>query len=613
MPIKATQLSIKLVFEQNHTFQVPKYQRGYAWDEDAVSDFIDDIGRCLKTRSNTAPQHRHHFFGGLVTVKQDVPHSNRTNYEVIDGQQRLASFVMLVAAVIRGMSRLLAELTQKVKLNAEEKKAKSFLETTIDTLRSLYIVYKDNIDLEYIDVPKLTLSQADNDFFQQVIGGEQGKPQRASHERIQAAWDRLCNFVETVVINGGSTSDRAKRFQVLVNTVLVEDCTAIFMSSDTRAEAYQIFQVLNDRGVHLTDGDLLRATTMELLDHKDLLSMQGILAKHWDRVLAYPPNDIDSYLRWYYSSHEGKRPKSSNIADQFLEQRFGHKDQAPVGKQEAKSILAEVQRMDDEFALLETLGGGDWPYLNDATVTGWDRERLRMLISDLKHTNAMPVLLALRLLDAKKFAEAVSSIERFVFRYKTIGNAHISSMSELYMRHAKEIRKDKAKYSVGGLKAEMKALVQKVVPDSVFETNLLETRYSQRAGNGHIRYLLITLEDYSAWYEQGAQGNPKCKDKTRVFDSSNTTLEHLYPQGAETKDKEAQLEVVKHELGNLTIFGPTDNDKLANKSFPEKRKALESSNIKLNREVGKKTTWSADDVRKRTQVLAKMAVKVFIP
>lgn len=614
MPIKANQVSIRLIFEQNHTFQVPKFQRGYAWDEDAISDFIDDIARCLKTRAKADPHSRHHFFGGIVTVKQDVSNSNRTNYEVIDGQQRLASFVMLVAAVIRGMTTLHGELAQKVKLTADEKKAKGFLETTIGTLRSLYIVYRDSIDLEYIDIPKLTLSQADNDFFQEVIGGEEVKIDRASHERIQAAWLRLCQFVDETVISGSSASEKAKRLQLLVNGVFVEDCTAIFMSSDTRAEAYQIFQVLNDRGVHLTDGDLLRASTMELLDQKDLSATQNALAKTWDRVLAYAPGDIDSYLRWYYSSHEGKRPRSSNIADQFLEQRFKRKDGDPVGKQEAKAILAEVVQIDDEFVLLETLGGGDWPYTDDTNkVMAWDRERLRMLVVDLKHTNAMPLLLALRLLDERKFAEAISAIERFVFRYKTIGNAHISPMTELYLQHAKEIRAKKTAYSVATLRNDLRVLVQKVVPDSVFESSLRETRYSPRAGNGHIRYLLITLEDHAVWYEQGAMGTPKCKDKTRVFDSSNTTLEHVYPQKAEAKDQDAALEGVKHELGNLTIFGPGDNDKLANKMFADKKKTLEGSNLKLNRDVGKMGSWAKKDVIGRTEKLSKMAVKVFVP
>ncbi len=613
MPIKSTQLSVKLVFEQNHTFQVPKYQRGYAWDDDAIDDFIEDIWRCLNARASSKPKQRHHFFGGVVTVRRDVPNSNRSNYEVIDGQQRLASFVMLAAVIVASMRNMVGDLTKKGSPSAEEKKAKAFLEETIESLRSLYLVYRDNIDLEYVEVPKLTLSQADDEFFQKVIGSEDAKPDRASHERIQAAWAQLSDFINNKVLNAGSVAERAKRLQLLVNTVLAEDCNVIFMCSDSRSEAYQIFQVLNDRGVHLTDGDLLRASTMELLDHKDHTPTQSSLAKRWDNVLAYLPADIDSYLRWYYSSHEGKRPTSSNLADQFLEFRFKCKDRTTVGKQAAKVILAEVEQMDDEFALLETLGAGDWPYSDLSQVTSWDRERLRMLVVHLKHTNAMPLLLSLRLLDAKQFAEAVAAIERFVFRYKTIGNAHIGQMTELYLKHAKAIRGSKKSSAVTALRTDLRTLVLKVVPDSVFQTNLKEARYSARGGNGHIRYMLITLEDYAAWYEQGAQGTPKCKDKTRVFDFSNTTLEHVYPRSADGKNKNAAMEPVKHDLGNLTIFGPGDNGKMANKPFAEKKATLAASNIKLNRDVAAHNTWTAKEVADRTDKLVAMALKVFVP
>jgi hypothetical protein len=214
-----------------------------------------------------------------------------------------------------------------------------------------------------------------------------------------------------------------------------------------------------------------------------------------------------------------------------------------------------------------------------------------MLVVHLKHTNAMPLLLSLRLLDAKKFAEAVAAIERFVFRYKTIGNAHIGQMTELYLKHAKEIR-DKNGYAIAALRTDLRALAMKVVPDSVFQTNMKEARYSPRSGNGHIRYLLITLEDHAAWYEKGAQGMPKCMDKTRVFDFSNTTLEHVYPRSAEGKSKDAAVEPVKHDLGNLTIFGPDDNNKMANKPFSEKKATLAASNLKLNRDVAKQSAWS---------------------
>lgn len=610
MPIKPTQLGVKFLFEQNHTFAVPKYQRGYAWDENAIDDFIEDLSRCLKMRE--AGSEKSHFFGGVVTVRMAVASSNRSNYEVIDGQQRLASFVMLIAAVVRGMCGIVGDLTKKVNLSAEEKKAKNFLEETIEALRTIYLIYRDEIDLEYVEISKLKLSDADDEFFQSIIGEKKAVPTRASHERIQAAWDRLVAFVDNDLLLGGSPWEKAKRLQLLVNSVLATDCSVIFMCSDTRSEAYQIFQVLNDRGVHLTDGDLLRASTLELLDSKGLASVQNKLAKTWDSILAYAPGDIDSYLRWYYSSHEGKRPKSSNLADQFLEFRFKCKDKATATKAEAQAVLEEVERIDTEFATLQTLSDGEWPFEDHSKVTSWDRERLRMLVVHLKHTNAMPLLLSLKNLQPEKFAEAVATLERFIFRFRTIGNAHITPMTEIYLRHAKKIRGD-ANYAIKDLRKDLQELIDKAVPDSIFEANLSEVRYSPKSGNSHLRYLLITLEDYAQWYDGGANGVPKCKDKTRVFDFSNTTLEHVYPRSAKGMEKVEGLEKVKHALGNLTIFGPNDNDAAANKSFADKRPILQGSNLKLNRDIGAHADWTADMVKKRTQSLVDMALKVFVP
>ena len=125
--------------------------------------------------------------------------------------------------------------------------------------------------------------------------------------------------------------------------------------------------------------------------------------------------------------------------------------------------------------------------------------------------------------------------------------------------------------------------------------------------------MLITLEDYAKWCEQGAQGTPKCKDKTRVFDFSNTTLEHVYPQSAKGADKIAVLEAIKHTIGNLMIFGPKDNDSAANKPYADKRPVLQASNLKLNRDIGANINWTRQIVEKRTAELAKLAIKIFVP
>ncbi len=607
MAITPNHLAIKTLFEHNATFEVPKYQRGYAWEDEAITDFIDDISQSLSDRLAGKP--RDHFFGGFVAARKDVPDSSRSNHEIIDGQQRLASFVMLAAALVRSMTSVVESL--KNPINGQDKKAKTYLMETIETLKGLYLSFRDSIKLEYVQVPKLTLSQADNDFFQSMLTDAAVTPKRDSHKRLQEAWKKLKEFVDSGLLGQLTPLDKANKIKVLVDEVLARDCTTIFMRSDTTGEAYRIFQVLNDRGVSLTDGDLLRAMTLELMDDPKVRSTQDEVATYWDSVLAYSPGEIGSYLQWYFSSYEGQRPKPTVLVDQYLDARFKHKGKKPSLQDQAKKILDETKQIDRDFVTLQTLGKGRWPY-SESKVTEWDRERLRMLVTHLEHTNAMPLLLSLKALDEKSFNDAVSALERFVFRYKIIGNVHIGQMTKLYLKHATAIRKSD-KCAVKNLKTALRTLVMDAVPDSVFEARLRALQYQSRGGNAPIRYLLITLEDYLKWFEKGAQGEPKCVDKTRVFDLPGTTLEHVYPKSAGAVEKNADLEEVKQTLGNLTILGPGENDKLANKSFAQKQVVLATSSMRLNTDIAKETTWTKAVVEARTEQLVKMALKVFVP
>lgn len=610
MTIQTDQYSVKALFEQKQTFTVPKYQRSYAWEEESVQDFVDDIAKCLKARTDENP--KHHFFGGVVTVRKDVPGSTRDNYEIIDGQQRLSSFVMLIASILKKIEAILVNLGDvDAKLDASDLAAKKYLTETSSSLRSLFILFRDNKGIEYVDVPKLQLSKADHEFFRGTIAGEEPEASRDSHHRIRHAWSSLCDFVDNTMFEGKPTaSDKAAHIQQLVDKVLGKDCTVVFMCSDTRTEAYQIFQVLNDRGVQLGNGDLLRASTLELLDDKTLIELQEEAAVLWDRVLSYPPRSIDDFLLWYFSSVMGWRPKPSELAHQFLEHRFKCKDKTKLTKKEAEAVLNEVRALDKEFAKLNVMIEGDWPYATNDGVKYWDRERLSILVTHLGHTNAMPLLLALQTLDAKKFAEAIAVIERFVFRYKTIGNAHIGPATKLYMTHALKIRNTK-KFAAKALRDDMNELLEKYVPDSVFGPAIKELRFSPRSGNSHIRYFLLAVEDYWQWYSSGAQGAPKCKDKSRIFDITSTTIEHVYPQKAADEDKIDALEAKKQEIGNLTIAAPSENDKLGNKPFAKKKKAFKSSGLKMNRDIGENEAWTEKEVNDRADALSEAALKIF--
>src|SRR5690349_17670322 len=91
---------------QRLPFVVPKYQRSYAWEEEEINDFIRDLSLCASDRS--AGKQRQHFFGGLVSVQHTAANVPGRNYEVVDGQQRLATFGILFK-VLEKWNRLLSE------------------------------------------------------------------------------------------------------------------------------------------------------------------------------------------------------------------------------------------------------------------------------------------------------------------------------------------------------------------------------------------------------------------------------------------------------------------------------------------------------------------------
>src|SRR5690554_2893390 len=74
---------------KNRTFHIPDYQRGYAWSESQIEDLKNDILN-LKDKSYL------HFTGTIVAKELE-----KGNYEIVDGQQRITTLIILVAAAIR--------------------------------------------------------------------------------------------------------------------------------------------------------------------------------------------------------------------------------------------------------------------------------------------------------------------------------------------------------------------------------------------------------------------------------------------------------------------------------------------------------------------------------
>src|SRR5581483_5232499 len=591
--MQATRLDLGTLLHARQPFAVPKYQRSYAWEHDEIEDFTADIRKRWNER--VGGQARPHFFGGIVSIHKTVANTAPGRmYEVVDGQQRLATFAILFSVLESAYYRLAQEAKAVGDAELEELASSRALR-----LRHDYLEYEDEEDRKTIKRLRVVLSKADNQFFENLINRLGPSPTRASHERLLAAWNKIHIFIRAIL---DSPKDIKEMLDSVyqIQQVATDDCYVVHLVTENRTEAYQLFQVLNDRGMGLSEGDLLRSSTLEILE--PTAQQQREAEDLWDEILSGEPQETEGFLRAYYASQRGARAGQRSLFDDSLRAFFPQQISTDA-------VLKTVKEMRLEIDNYRKLVDGEWPY-PDSTVLAWDRDRLPLLINVLKHTLCIPLLLSACYLAEKSFSEIVQMLERCVFRYIIVTRRHPTKVGGIYLETAGIIRKNPNSYNPTQLREKLRALLKEGADDALFEATLPEQmRYKQGGSNNSLKYFLNTLEQYSSWYEKKGSGEPECLDKSTIFDVSNLQIEHVYPQNAQTKIKE--LEDLKDNLGNLSFWGPNDNKAASNSDFGTKKPIYAQSNVGLNRYLSQFDVWNKDSIQTRTTELIKRAVKIF--
>lgn len=597
-------ISIGMLFEKNYIFRVPKYQRGYAWGASQLNDFMNDLGKCFEARSEGIE--RHHLFGGILSKEGQI--GLRNLCDLIDGQQRLATFIIFVSHLISKYRNISAEANAAG--NPENHKR---AEEAIERLTTKYLQYGHDTNRQQERMDRFEFSSRDHQFFKDIILGMSPKPRRDSQRKLKYAFELVGRKLEERITPLLTVKEKLTALEIF-ESILHEDCTVIHVLANSRAEAYRLFQVLNDRGINLTEGDLLRARTLELLSPTELADYHRAAESAWDEILKDPPTFTTNFLKWFYASViKGGLPDDSELFDEFLAAFFPQHEKTILSKSDAEAVVCTVKQMQEEVAFCRNLYKGKWPVDPEEQIDDWDQDRLNMLINALEHKLCIPLLLAAASsLSQQKFLDIVKLLERIAFRYKNISGRHPGSLSNIYYAHAVSIRKKPSAFRISSLKNELHALQVAKAPDDVFITALSnKLAYREGTANKSLRYFLITAEYYYQWYKGSAQGSPKCRDKTRVFNFKKTSIEHIYPLKADSSTKVKDLELLKNVLGNLTFLGPEDNNKLANKNFTAKKRVYATSSVEMNREIAKKRKWSRSTIGIREKELKQLALKVF--
>ncbi len=560
--MKATEAKLLDFLKKSPQFVIPIYQRTYSWTEKECRQLWDDLFRAGSDSQVSA-----HFVGSIVYIEKGLYQvSSQSPMLVIDGQQRLTTLTLVIAALAGALESL------------EEDKREPVDGFSPRKLRNYYLVNPEETGERHY---KLLLSQTDKASLIAVIGGLE-RPRDFSL-RITENFALFQSWIET----------RKKDLTAICHGLAKLLVVDVALSRD-QDNPQLIFESMNSTGRELSQADLIRNFILMGLEP----NLQTALYEQFWRPMevdfgqdAYA-SQFDSFMRYYLTVKTGEIPNINDVYEKFKAYaRFPQTAAAGV-----KGLVEDIRRYSRYFCAM-ALGGESDPALAAAFQ---DLRELRVEV-------AYPFLLELysdyadERLSYEEFVAAVRLVESYVFR-RAICAIPTNSLNKTFATFTKSLKKDRYLESIQAHMLSMPSY-RGFPTDEEFRRQL-ETRdlykFPRKA------YWLRRLENYGR------------KERVAV---DEYTIEHIMPQNEKLSvawrtalgdDWKRVQETWLHTLGNLTLTGY--NSEYSDRPFPDKRDMVggfKESPLKLNQGLGSLDNWDEDAIKKRAARLSKTAAKVW--
>lgn len=227
--IKGKESYLFEVFSSVFQYSIPDYQRPYSWEEEHVKQLFDDLYEFYQRKTDES-----YFLGSIVVIEK----YRQQQADVVDGQQRLTSLTILIAALTHFLS------------GEDKTDGKGYLQQPARKSQNLAAQ------------PRLVLRQRDKDFFKRYI------QDLRFNELNSLAIDHDCkNDAQKNIVRNARVlldciqdkfhDDNAAVFDFL--KFLVQKCCLVVVSTPDQKSAFRIFSVMNNRGLDLLPSDILKA------------------------------------------------------------------------------------------------------------------------------------------------------------------------------------------------------------------------------------------------------------------------------------------------------------------------------------------------------------------
>lgn len=597
--------------DKNIVYVIPKYQREYSWGAKQWEKLFDDI-----IENNGG-----HFLGTIIYLqKHDYNPDGTIDYEVIDGQQRLTTITILLAAIFNAISSL-----------DESKFSRTQKRTYWELNNRLVYIGDDESQVVMRLKPQVqnsNLQDLQYLFYEaKLIENKTTKPRYYKTRRIKKAFKyfekRLKSYMEY-------NSDQGLSF-IFDFLQMLYSCMFVTICPSTHANAYALFESLNNRGIPLTAVDLIKNKLLSQMDsdHKNV----DQCAQDW--------SDFIYDLGEEYKIQERFFRQNYNAFRSYLNNNFTSKETDktyPLGKVATRSSILSIYESIIEFDPAKTMEmlkehGHIYSLLVYPYWEGYQEElndNLRKALFNIDCCKGTPsfvlLLYLLKNMDSLGLSfDDLASICHyttcFFVRRNLTNNPPTHSLNSMFMEFIESIEQYQLKGSL--IEDHLRKLYANVsVSDEEFEIKLRGPIYEDNVDM--TRFVLCSLAQKAmtieTWQDLWAY-----KSKSYIW-----SIEHIFPQGEnippqwvemiangdQNLAQEYHADYV-HTLGNLTLTAFNSN--LSNRSFTIKRDLTNKdkcyigyrNGLSLNKDVADKDEWTVENIKNRTDRLVQETLKLF--
>jgi len=641
--------SLSQIFNKR-IFRIPDYQRGYAWQGQQLRDFWEDI---VNLQSD-----RYHYTGLLSLKKLNQEESRKLGnddlwlldsgfdaYHIVDGQQRLTTFVIMLNEII--------EFTCKLPDNNGKSDDDIYLGfDNIRDIKAKYISRKrppENLIITYMfgyenDNPSAEYLKY------KVLGQEYGGTIKETYYTKNLKYAKeffgkeLQAYYEKKGIEGINELYRKLTLKLMFNIHEIKDDYDVFVA----------FETMNNRGKRLTNLELLKnrliyLTTLyssDIFDETNKIALRQRINETWSEVyyqLGRNENNLlsdDEFLRAHWIMYYSYSRKRGDDYIKFLLRKFSHKSifeniiEVDPDEEEPTVLMSDQQDNDDmEIDSSQKIVTDEFlhpeeiiDYVNSLKETAeywyytfypekcpditeeeqmWIEKLNRIGIGYFRPIVAVSLIPKLGYSKDERIA-FYKAVERFIFITFRMAMSQSSYKSSDYYRKTREVYMENM--SLSDVTEDLTNTTNENAADAVrvFITKMNKRFISQEGFYSwrELRYFLYEYEyslaskyklDKLSW----ADLTKVVKDKITVEHILPQTPTKLYWRNNFRQFTPEEIKTLSASLGNMLPLSQSINSKLQNDSFDDKKARGYSNGCHCEVEISKEDSWDAKHIYDR--------------